>query len=44
MLRIITLKEAIVRNSHRAAYIAIVPRITELDTPGLAAAEVRRFS
>lgn len=39
-LRIIVVKSAI---AYRAAYIPIARRIIEVDTPGLAAANVRRF-
>ena len=40
-LRIIVVKAAI---AHRAAYAAIAQRMIEVDTPGLAAADVRRFT
>lgn len=40
-LRIIVVKSAI---AYRAAYVPIAGRIIEVDTPGLAAADVRRFS
>ena len=40
-LRIIVVKAAI---AYRAAYLPIAARIIEVDTPGLAAADVRRFS
>jgi microcystin degradation protein MlrC len=40
-LRIIVVKAAI---AYRAAYVPIAQRIIEVDTPGLAAADVRRFS
>jgi microcystin degradation protein MlrC len=40
-LRIIVVKAAI---AHRAAYAPIARQIIEVDTPGLAAADVRRFS
>jgi microcystin degradation protein MlrC len=39
-LRIIVVKAAI---AYRAAYVPIANRIIEVDTPGLAAADVRRF-
>jgi microcystin degradation protein MlrC len=39
-LRIIVVKAAI---AYRAAYEPIAQRIIEVDTPGLAAADVRRF-
>jgi microcystin degradation protein MlrC len=40
-LRIIVVKSAI---AYRAAYVPIADRIIEVDTPGLAAADVRRFT
>jgi microcystin degradation protein MlrC len=40
-LRIIVVKAAI---AYRAAYLPIAHRIIEVDTPGLAAADVRRFA
>jgi microcystin degradation protein MlrC len=40
-LRIIVVKAAI---AYRAAYVPIAARIIEVDTPGLAAADVRRFN
>ena len=39
-LRIVVVKAAI---AYRAAYVPIASRIIEVDTPGLAAADVRRF-
>ena len=39
-LRIVVVKAAI---AYRAAYAPIAHRIIEVDTPGLAAADVRRF-
>lgn len=40
-LRIIVVKAAI---AYRAAYVPVARRIIEVDTPGLAAADIRRFS
>ena len=39
-MRVIVVRGAI---AHRAAYALIAHRIGEVDTPGLAAADVRRF-